>query len=424
MTQEAIRQYLQNPRRLNVEKLEAACSEFKTLQKDGVISLPKSEWSSPLHIVTKQNGGFRCCGNYRSLNSITKTDRYPIPNINSFSAKLANKRRFSKIDLISAYHQIKMHPDDVAKTALTTPFGLYEYNYMPFGFKNASATFQRYMDKIFEDIDCVFIYIDDILIFCNDEISHKKTLKTVFSILNEHNLKTSATKSVFNVTSLDFLSFHISVDGIKPPINKIEELKSFPCPKDAKGLRKFPGMVGFYRKLIPTFSEIVLPLSERMRISPKGSFTLDESERQSFNFIIKELNDTSSLAHHEPNCTNYQLFTDSSNYAVGVALHQIVEGNPIPIGFFSKKLTQTQMRYSTFDCELLAAYLSVMHLRHLIEGRQVLLLTDHKPLCGAFYSLNPVKSDRQQRQLAILTEFISDIEHVKGSQNIVADCLS
>ena len=121
-----------------------------------MISLSKSEGSSPLHIVSKQNGGFRCCGDYRSLNSITKTDRYPIPNINSFSAKLANKRRFSKIDLILAYHQIKMHPVDVAKTALTTPFGLYEYNYMPFGLKDASATFQRYMDKIFEDIDCVF----------------------------------------------------------------------------------------------------------------------------------------------------------------------------------------------------------------------------------------------------------------------------
>ena len=144
-------------RRLNVEKLETARSKSKTLQKDGVISLSKSEWSSPLHIVSKQNGGFRCCGDYRSLNSITKTDRYPIPNINSFSAKLANKRRFSKIDLISAKHHIKMHPDDVAKTALTTPFGLYEYNYMPFGLKNASATFQGYMDKTFEDI--VFLYI-------------------------------------------------------------------------------------------------------------------------------------------------------------------------------------------------------------------------------------------------------------------------
>ena len=136
------------------------------------------------------------------------------------------------------------------------------------------------------------------------------------------------------MTSLDFLGFHISVDGIKPTISKIEELKSFPYPKEAKGLRRFLGMVGFYRKLIPKFSEIVLPLSERMSLFPEGSFTLDESEQQSFNSVIKELNDTSSLAHPEPNCTNYQLVTNSSDYAVGAALHQIVEGNPIPIGFF------------------------------------------------------------------------------------------
>ena len=226
------------------------------------------------------------------------------------------------------------------------------------------------------------------------------------------------------MTSLDFLGFHISVDGIKPTTSKIEELKSFPYSEDAKGLRRFFGIVGFYRKLIPKFSEIVLPLSERMGLSPKSAFTLDESERQSFNSVIKEVNDTSSLAHPKPNCTNYQLVTDSTNYAVGAALQQIVEGNPIPIGFFSKKLTQTQMRYSTFNRELLAVYLSMLHFRHYIQGGQVLLLTDHKPSCGAFYSLNPAKSERQQRQLAILTEFISDIEHVKGSQNIVADCLS
>ena len=132
----------------------------------------------------------------------------------------------------------------------------------------------------------MFSKILSILIFSNDEISHKKDIETVFNILNEHNLKISATKSLFNVTPLDFLGFHISVDDIKPTISKIEELKSFPYRKDAKGLRRFLGMVGFYRKLIPKFSEIVLPLSERMTLSPKGSFTLDESERQSFNSVI------------------------------------------------------------------------------------------------------------------------------------------
>ena len=411
-------------RQLSAEKLSATKEEFKRLINEGVITPSDSEWSSPLHLVPKQSGGYRCCGDYRALNSITKSDRYPIPNINSFTTKLANKQRFTKIDLISAYHQIKMHPDDIPKTAIICPLGLFHYEFMPFGLKNSSATFQRYMDRIFRQIDCVFIYLDDILIFSDDEPSHKKDIDTVFKILQENNLKISLSKSIFTVTSLDFLGFRINSNGITPTANKVKEIESFPCPTDAKSLRRFLGIVGFYRKLIPGFAKLVLPLSERMRLTPKGLITLNNLEKQSFSNIIKILGKLTELSHPQPTCTQYQLVTDSSKYAVGAALHQVINGNPIPIGFFSKKLTTTQTRYSTFDRELLAAYLSVLHFRHLIEGREVLLLTDHKPICGAFHSLKPAKSDRQQRQLAIITELISDIAHVKGNQNVVADCLS
>ena len=144
-------------RQLSAEKLSATKEEFKRLINEGGITPSDSEWSSPLHLVPKQSGGYRCCGDYRALNSITKSDRYPIPNINSFTTKLANKQRFTKIDLISAYHQIKMHPDDIPKTAIICPLGLFHCEFMPFGLKNSSATFQRYMDRIFRQIDCVFI---------------------------------------------------------------------------------------------------------------------------------------------------------------------------------------------------------------------------------------------------------------------------
>ena len=120
-------------RQLSAEKLSATKEEFKRLINEGVITPSDSEWSSPLHLVPKQSGGYRCCGDYRALNSITKSDRYPIPNINSFTTKLANKQRSTKIDLISAYHQIKMHPDDIPKTAIICPMGLFHYEFMPFG---------------------------------------------------------------------------------------------------------------------------------------------------------------------------------------------------------------------------------------------------------------------------------------------------
>ena len=411
-------------RQLSEEKYQVAKAEFQKLLNSGVISPSESEWASPLHIVKKADGGFRPCGDFKALNSVCKSDRYHVPNINSFSAKLANKKCFSKIDLASAYHQIKVHPDDVPKTAITTPFGLYEFNFMPFGLKNAAATFQRFMDKIFRNVDCVFVYLDDILVFSEDQEQHKKHLDKVFSILDENNLKISLVKCIFDVPELDFLGYKVSFDGLLPTENKVNELKSFPYPKDSKSLRRFLGMIGFYRKLIPNYANIILPLSERMRLSPKHSFELSEKEKQSFDDVVKRLSDITALAHPHADVKEYQLVTDSSQYAVGAALHQVINGEPVPVGFFSKKISQAQTRYSTFDRELLAAYLAVIHFRHLIEGRYVMLLTDHKPLCGAFHSLTPAKSDRQQRHLSLLTEFIAEINHIKGDQNIVADCMS
>lgn len=412
-------------RQLSQQKYNSALNSFKKLQNDGIITQSDSEWSSPLHLVPKSNGEFRACGDYRALNSITKGDKYPIPNINSFSTKLANKSCFSKIDLTSAYHQIRVHPDDICKTAVVTPFGLFQYNNMPFGLKNAAATFQRMMDKIFSNISCVFTYIDDILIFSDDEASHLNDIESVFRVLNDNNLKISISKCIFNVSQLEFLGYNISIRGLEPSAKKVEELKSFSCPNDTQSLRRFLGMIGFYRKLIPNFADLTFPLTECIRLNPKAkSLEITDKERLAFDNIKNVLTNISALPHAQPDVTHYQLVTDSSSYAVGAALHQMVDSKPIPIGFFSKKLSQTQQRYSTFDRELLAAYLSVLYFKHHIEGRNVILLTDHKPLCNAFHSVNPSKSDRQQRHLSLLTEYISDVSYIRGSDNVVADCLS
>ena len=284
------------PRQLSEEKFKAAREGFHALQSLGIIVPSESEWSSPLHLVPKSNGEYHPCGNYRALNSITKTDRYPIPNINSFSSRLANKTCFSKIDLTSAYHQIKLHPDDIPKTAITTPFRLFEFRYIPFSLRNAAATFQRAMDKMFSNQKCVFIYLDDILVFSDDEESHLKDLDSVFEVINKYNHKVSLSKCVFCVKELDFLGFNVSADGLRPTAQKIKELSEFPYPTNSKSLRRFLGMVEFYRKLVPKFASIVLPLTECIRVKPNHkSLELTDSEKVSFDEIKKVLSELKLL---------------------------------------------------------------------------------------------------------------------------------
>ena len=157
-------------------------------------------------------------------------------HISSLPCKLNNKKVFSRLDLVSAFHQIPIHPDDVKKTAITTPFGLFEYKMMPFGFKNASSTFQRYMYIIFKKLSCVFVYIDDILVYFDDEKSHINDLAEVFAILKDNNLKLSLEKCSFMRSQVNFLRYKINSHGRKPTDSKINHLKSFPFPNDVSSL--------------------------------------------------------------------------------------------------------------------------------------------------------------------------------------------
>lgn len=167
-------------RRFSPEKQAAISNEIGTLLREGIVRPSHSCWSALVHLVAKPDGGFRLTGDYRLLNAATKRDCYPIPHIHDCSIRLRGAKLFSKLDLSRAYHQVPVAEQDIAKTAVTTPDGLFEYMYMPYGLRNAPATFQRYMDSIFRGLEFVFIYIDDILVFSEDSLQHQQHLRTVF----------------------------------------------------------------------------------------------------------------------------------------------------------------------------------------------------------------------------------------------------
>lgn len=165
------------PRRLDPDKLKAARTEFEFLMRAGICRPSNSNWSSPLHMVRKPDNTWRPCGDYRALNAITKPDRYPLPYLTDFTSNLRGKIIFSKIDLRKAFHQVPIDPDDIAKTAITTPFGLFEFMFMTFGLCNAAQTFQRLIHEVLRGLDFVFPYIDDLCIASSSPEEHRRHLR-------------------------------------------------------------------------------------------------------------------------------------------------------------------------------------------------------------------------------------------------------
>lgn len=414
------------PRRLAPQKLRAAQKEFEEMIRVGTARPSSSPWSSPLHLALKKDETYRPCGDYRALNARTVPDRYPVRHIGDFGQNLSGCSVFSTFDLVKAYQQIPVNSSDICKTAIITPFGLYEFPYMTFGLRNAGQTFQRFIDEVVRGLDFCFAYVDDILVYSKDPQQHSEHLRLLFERLHQYGVVINPAKCVLGAAEVTFLGYRINAAGTHPPNDRIRALVEFPLPKTVQGVRRFLGMVNYYRRFLPDAAKYQAPLIDAVAATnSKGAkpFPWTPKLEQCFDDCKKSLANVTTLAH--PNCeVPLGLFTDASSMHVGACLQQKVNDSWQPLAYFSKKLTEKQSQWPAYYRELLAVYESVQHFRHILEVQIATVFTDHKPLVYAFIQRRDKLPPTQLNQLTFISQFTTDIQYIKGADNVVADAMS
>ena len=410
------------PYRTSPHKQKIIRQEIKFLLDNDFAEESNSPWASPCIIVPKPDGSSRLCVDYRHLNQVTISDCYPLPRIDDLIDEVGRAHYITKIDLLKGYHQIALTLESREITAFVTPDGLYHYKVLPFGLKNAPGIFQRLMNTIVKDLEYVKVYIDDLVVYTESWEDHVKALDKLFAALRSANLTINLSKTDFGCGKLQYLGYVIGSGLVAPVEAKIEAILKLSPPSTRRGVQKYLGMVGYYRRFCPNFSDVAAPLTELT--SSKKKFNWTKECQMAFEKIKRMLMCAPVL--QTPNfAEQFHLQVDASEIGAGaVLLQKGGSGLLLPIAFMSTKFKPHQKSYSTVEKEALSLLLALEKFAIYVSSpsHPVVVYTDHQPL--QFVSKMRLKNARLTRWWLALQEYNLEVHHIKGADNVIADVLS
>ncbi|CAI7849896.1 unnamed protein product [Closterium sp. NIES-54] len=392
--------------RMSTPELLELRRQLDDLLEKGFIRPSTSPYAAPVLFTRKKEGDMRLCIDYRALNAITIKNKYPLPRVEELFDMLGEATVFSKLDLQSGYHQIRLAKDDISKTAFRTRYGHFEFRVLPFGLTNAPATFMGLMNDIFLPFldRFVIVFLDDILIFSKSLEEHAQHLRIVLDTLRHHRLYAKLSKCTFTRSSIGFLGHVISSKGIAMDPAKVQCLAGWPAPRTVAELQSFIGLAKYYRKFVFNFSHICAPLTDLFHQG--AAFQWGRPQQTAFNSIKSALTSAPVLTVADPSCP-YFIWTDASDVAVGAILCQDHGHGMQPLAFESRKLQPAERNYATHDRELLAIVHAIKTWRCYVELQPVTVYTDHRPL--QHLKTQPVLSRRQARWVEFLEQFVPSL---------------
>ena len=389
----------------------------------GRIRPSKSPIAAPFFFVRKKDGKLRPVQDYRRVNAITKKDCWPLPLVSDVMTRIKDARYFSKMDVRWGYNNVRIKEGDEWKAAFITNRGLYEPLVMFFGLTNSPATFQHMMDDVFSDLireNKIIVYMDDILVFSASLEEHRSIVRDVLSRLRRHGLYLKLEKCKFEADEIDFLGLVVSKGDVRMDPEKVKAVREWPAPKNLKEVRSFVQFCNFYRAFVNNFADITVPFNNLLK---KGvAWQWGRTEADTFARLKDEIANNATLLIPVPGA-RFRLETDASDYAAGAVLHQIVDGKPRPLAFFSKTFNATERNYQIYDKEMLGVMLALANWRHFLRNSPEFdIWTDHMNL--QFFREPQNLNRRQARWHTELSEYNFKMHHRPGSLNVIADRLS